>query len=63
MDKKHITLAHADFSCLAKCQVMLRFPSPVTSGFLGTIGFFLVRTALQISSGVPARSLETFPSA
>ena len=30
---------------------MLRFPSPVTSGFLGTIGFFLVRTALQISSG------------
>ncbi|CAE7257763.1 ephA [Symbiodinium microadriaticum] len=33
-------------------KVMLRFPSPVTSGFLGTIGFFLVRTALQISSGV-----------
>eukprot|EP00913_Durusdinium_trenchii_P007283 g6845.t1 len=33
-------------------KLMLRFPTPVTSGFLGTIGFFLVRTALQVSSGV-----------
>ncbi|CAE8614976.1 unnamed protein product, partial [Polarella glacialis] len=33
-------------------SLMLRFPAPVTSGFLGTIGFFLVRTALQVSSGV-----------
>ena len=39
-------------------QVMLRFPSPVTSGFLGTIGFFLVRTALQISSGALDSSQE-----
>lgn len=31
---------------------MLSFPSPVTSGFLGCIGFFLTRTALQITSGV-----------
>eukprot|EP00929_Paragymnodinium_shiwhaense_P024801 TRINITY_DN15156_c0_g1_i1.p1 TRINITY_DN15156_c0_g1~~TRINITY_DN15156_c0_g1_i1.p1 ORF type:complete len:924 (+),score=246.34 TRINITY_DN15156_c0_g1_i1:65-2773(+) len=33
-------------------KVMLRFPTPVTSGFLGTIGFFLVKAALVITSGV-----------
>lgn len=33
-------------------KLMLRFPTPVTNGFLGTIGWFLVRTALQVSSGV-----------
>ncbi len=32
-------------------KLMLRFPTPVTNGFLGTIGWFLVRTALQVSSG------------
>ena len=35
-------------------KLMLRFPTPVTNGFLGTIGWFLVRTALQVSSGVLA---------
>ena len=37
-------------------KLMLRFPTPVTNGFLGTIGWFLVRTALQVSSGVLATS-------
>ena len=36
------------FGKLGLGKLMLRFPSPVTSGFLGTIGFFLVRTALQV---------------
>eukprot|EP00438_Fugacium_kawagutii_P033316 Skav219645 [mRNA] locus=scaffold628:334260:336903:- [translate_table: standard] len=40
-------------------KLMLRFPTPVTNGFLGTIGWFLVRTALQVSSGVlPAHLVD-----
>ena len=44
------------FGKLGLGKLMLRFPTPVTSGFLGTIGFFLVRTALQVSSGVEFRA-------
>jgi len=40
------------FGRLGIGKAMLCFPSPVTMGFLGTIGFFLVRIALQIASGV-----------
>eukprot|EP00403_Amphidinium_massartii_P034729 CAMPEP_0178447398 /NCGR_PEP_ID=MMETSP0689_2-20121128/41371_1 /TAXON_ID=160604 /ORGANISM="Amphidinium massartii, Strain CS-259" /LENGTH=184 /DNA_ID=CAMNT_0020072397 /DNA_START=190 /DNA_END=741 /DNA_ORIENTATION=- len=33
-------------------KYMLLFPAPVTSGFLGSIGFVILRTSLQMSSGV-----------
>ncbi|CAE7537495.1 unnamed protein product [Symbiodinium pilosum] len=36
---------------------MLLFPAPVTSGFLGSIGFFIFKSSLQISSGVKFRYL------
>jgi len=38
-------------------KLMLLFPAPVTSGFLGSIGFFIFKSSLQISSGVPFRYL------
>jgi len=40
------------FGKLGIGKMMLSFPTPVTNGFLGTIGFFLVKQALQITSGV-----------
>lgn len=36
-------------------KFMRVFPTPVTSGFLGTIGFFLVKQALTLTSGVDFR--------
>mmetsp|Transcript_65116 Transcript_65116/g.136401 ORF Transcript_65116/g.136401 Transcript_65116/m.136401 type:complete len:894 (-) Transcript_65116:138-2819(-) len=32
-------------------KIMLLFPAPVTSGFLGSIGFFIFKSSLQMSSG------------
>lgn len=40
------------FGQLGLGKFMLRFPTPVTSGFLGTVGYFLVSTAMAVSSGV-----------
>eukprot|EP00435_Cladocopium_sp_Y103_P034367 s2891_g8.t2 len=40
------------FGHLGLGKLMLLFPAPVTSGFLGSIGFFIFKSSLQISSGV-----------
>lgn len=40
------------FGKLGIGKFMLAFPTPVTNGFLGTIGFFLVKEAFIITSGV-----------
>lgn len=40
------------FGQLGLGKLMLLFPAPVTSGFLGSIGFFIFKSSLQISSGV-----------
>eukprot|EP00429_Kryptoperidinium_foliaceum_P002592 CAMPEP_0176019662 /NCGR_PEP_ID=MMETSP0120_2-20121206/9505_1 /TAXON_ID=160619 /ORGANISM="Kryptoperidinium foliaceum, Strain CCMP 1326" /LENGTH=904 /DNA_ID=CAMNT_0017352743 /DNA_START=24 /DNA_END=2738 /DNA_ORIENTATION=+ len=40
------------FGKLGLGKLMLLFPAPVTSGFLGSIGFFIVKSAMQMCSGV-----------
>ncbi|CAE7802476.1 unnamed protein product, partial [Symbiodinium necroappetens] len=45
------------FGHLGLGKLMLLFPAPVTSGFLGSIGFFIFKSSLQISSGVKFRYL------
>eukprot|EP00931_Biecheleriopsis_adriatica_P090720 TRINITY_DN64657_c0_g1_i1.p1 TRINITY_DN64657_c0_g1~~TRINITY_DN64657_c0_g1_i1.p1 ORF type:complete len:919 (-),score=196.64 TRINITY_DN64657_c0_g1_i1:6-2762(-) len=40
------------FGQLGLGKLMLLFPAPVTSGFLGSIGLFIFKSSLQISSGV-----------
>eukprot|EP00929_Paragymnodinium_shiwhaense_P050483 TRINITY_DN25400_c0_g1_i6.p1 TRINITY_DN25400_c0_g1~~TRINITY_DN25400_c0_g1_i6.p1 ORF type:complete len:801 (+),score=153.30 TRINITY_DN25400_c0_g1_i6:414-2816(+) len=45
-------LASVIFAKLGLGKTMLLFPRPVTSGFLGAIGFVIFRNSLQVSSGV-----------
>lgn len=45
------------FGKLGLGKLMLLFPAPVTSGFLGSIGFFIFKSSLQIASGVKFRYL------
>ncbi|CAJ1332437.1 unnamed protein product [Effrenium voratum] len=45
-------MASIIFGQLGLGKLMLLFPAPVTSGFLGSIGFFIFKSSLQISSGV-----------
>jgi len=45
------------FGQLGLGKLMLLFPQPVTSGFLGSIGLFIFKSSLQISSGVKFRYL------
>ncbi|CAE7800145.1 unnamed protein product [Symbiodinium sp. CCMP2592] len=50
-------IASIVFGHLGLGKLMLLFPAPVTSGFLGSIGFFIFKSSLQISSGVKFRYL------
>eukprot|EP00929_Paragymnodinium_shiwhaense_P057943 TRINITY_DN29027_c0_g2_i1.p1 TRINITY_DN29027_c0_g2~~TRINITY_DN29027_c0_g2_i1.p1 ORF type:complete len:912 (+),score=170.47 TRINITY_DN29027_c0_g2_i1:133-2868(+) len=45
-------IASLILSKLGLAKYMLLFPTPVTAGFLGAIGFVILRSSLQTSSGV-----------